>query len=225
MKDSKPSKKYILEIVRKVKEKEEECLIIGNGPSLNGVSNEILSLLPSFGTNKIFKKFVPTFYVCINDNEINKNRLSIEQIDSKLKFTSSYNQVFGSYGLTPSTEVEFSLDPLKYVNQGHTVTYVCLQLAYWMGFKKVYLVGIDHFYTQKGDPDEEIIWKGLDLNHFKGAEVSDNDKWNCANLEASEHYFQIAKETYEEDGKSIINLTHNSCLKIFETNSIDILRK
>src|SRR3989304_2973132 len=60
----------------------------------------------------------------------------------------------------------FSKDITQGIHEGGTVTYVCLQLAYMMGFSTVLLVGVDHRYEYQGMPNEQQMAVGPDPNHF-----------------------------------------------------------
>ena len=42
------------------------CLIIGNGPSLANVPNEFLERFFTFGSNRVYLKFTPDVYACVN---------------------------------------------------------------------------------------------------------------------------------------------------------------
>ena len=60
----------------------------------------------------------------------------------------------------------FSLDPRRGIWEGATVTYVAMQLAYFMGFEEVVLVGVDHSFATKGPAHEVVTSTGADPNHF-----------------------------------------------------------
>jgi hypothetical protein len=50
--------------------------------------------------------------------------------------------------------------------EGFTVTFAALQVAFFMGFSEVVIVGMDHRYAYKGLPNEAHELVGADLNHF-----------------------------------------------------------
>ena len=197
----------------------ETCIIVGNGPSLNDIPLELLEKYPTFGTNRIYLKndFTPTYYVSVNPLVIEQSIDEINALESESKFIRAQlaDKIEGAYPLRNAQAWTFSTDPLKYIFEGFTVTYVCMQLAFWMGFETVLLVGVDHYFKVKGRPNEQQTMKGDDPNHFdpnyfKGAQ------WNLPDLESSERAYKIAKRKYEKAGRRIINLTTKTALDIFE---------
>lgn len=198
------------------------CFVLGNGPSLSKIDNKVLDILPTFGSNRIFLKYVPTFYVVINPTEAKKYPQEIEELKC-MKFVTDKVSINGVIPLHSTTEVDFSLDPLKVVNEGWSVTYVSLQLAHWMGFERVYLLGCDHRYSYQGEPNENIKWDGADPNHFSRDYVLPGESWNCPDLEKSTHYYRIAKDFFEYQKKEIINLTEDSALDVFPKGKLEDL--
>ncbi|MCK4793220.1 MAG: hypothetical protein KAV87_56340 [Desulfobacteraceae bacterium] len=43
-----------------------------------------------------------------------------------------------------------------------TVKYVAMQIAYYMGFRRVFLIGVDHNYKAIGNPNEKQLLSGVD---------------------------------------------------------------
>lgn len=203
---------------------DKTCIIAGNGKSLNNVPLEFLYRYPSFGTNRIYllKDFMPDFYVCINKNVVEQFYEDIEKrLAMSVKFIrkSHAHLINNSLPLNSSLESNFSMNPDKWINEGYTVTYVCMQLAFWMGFKTVLLVGVDHSYQFTGQPNETRIAKGKDENHFHQEYFSNGVKWDNPDLEKSEFYYNVAKNVYSRYGKKIINLSNPTKLSIFETGN------
>jgi hypothetical protein len=197
------------------------CIILGNGPSLKDVSNDLLDNFYTFGSNGIYDKYIPDFYVCINLLEADRRKQIIESLES-FRLINSEANIQCEVQLN-SLGPEFSFDPYSAICQGNTVTYVCLQLAYFYGFKTVYLLGIDHKYSHPGNPDEEIVWRGDDVNHFSPSYIHDGDSWNCPNLEMSEHYYRLALNVFKRNRRKIINLTKGTALTVFPIKDEDVL--
>lgn len=201
--------------------KGETCLVIGNGPSLADIPNEFLNKYPSFGTNRIYLKegFTPTYYVAVNENIIRQSLTEIQQMDA-IKFIRKGWEISvpGSYPITDNQKLSFSLDPLKGLYEGFSVTYTCLQLAFWMGFK-VLLIGLDHRYNFDGNPNElksTHDWKGnhFDKNYYKPGEVANNP-----DHVRSEQAFQLAREQFGKSRRLIRNITPDSALDVFKKES------
>jgi len=198
-------------------------LIIGNGPSLKDVPVEFLKKYPSFGTNRIYllDGFEPTYYVSVIPLVVEQ---SIEQIKG-LTSTKCIPHRFaslvpGAIPLVSHYSPCFSMNPRAYIYEGYTVTYVCMQLAYWMNFDTVLLVGVDHRFSFQGSPNEERVAEGPDPNHFHPEYFSNGTRWNNPDLERSEESYRMAKEVFDRDGKRIINLTAGSALDIFEKDKV-----
>lgn len=202
----------------------ETGLIIGNGPSLKNVPLEFLKKYTSFGTNRIYLMdgFTPTYYVSVNPLVVEQ---SIEQINglTSAKFIPKQfaSRIPGAFPLVSHYSPCFSMNPRAYVYEGYTVTYVCMQLAYFMGFDTVLLVGVDHRFSFQGSPNEERVAEGPDPNHFHPEYFSNGTHWNNPDLERSEESYRMAKDVFDRDGKRIINLTDGSALDIFEKGEVE----
>jgi hypothetical protein len=191
--------------------KGEIVLVIGNGPSLNDVPLEFLNKYPSFGTNRIYllDDFTPTYYVAVDPLAIKPSIDEIKQIDCLAKFISDpWHYRFDAYPLNSSVIPLFSREPDKWIYEGYTVTYVCLQIAFFMGFTTVLLVGVDHNYVEDGS------------NYFTPEYNNGSDEWGPTNLTQSGIAYKIAKTVFDDDGRRIVNLTPGSKLDVFERGEI-----
>jgi hypothetical protein len=195
------------------------CVVIGNGPSLRNVPLAFLRQYLTFGTNRIYllAGFRPTFYVAVNPLVVEQSLPQIIELDASVSFlpTQYAALVPGALGLRSTGGPAFSPTPDQWVYEGFTVTYVCLQLAHWMGFRRVLLVGVDHKYTYNGAPNEEHIAEGPDPNHFDPTYFSGGTRWNNPDLQRSEAAYSMARLVYRATDREIINLTEGSALDIF----------
>jgi hypothetical protein len=191
-----------------------ECIIIGNGPSLKNVSNGALTKLPTFGTNGVLLKFDPTYYVAVNNLAVARFQHLIEKSNAT-KYLPKGTNCKVPYTHLNSVHVPFfSYDPLRWVYEGYTVTFVCMQLAFMLGFEIVYLLGVDHKYVFEGAPNEERVLLGDDPNHFDPTYFKDA-AWNNPDLAQSEASYELALEAFTNDGRQIINCTEGSDLTVF----------
>ncbi len=206
--------------------KGEDCFIIGNGPSLNKMNLSLLNDHYTFGLNKIymiFKKnpFKPSYHVAVNPLVIEqgKNEFRTLGCPSFLSFRSmSHNKIAGkntfALGDINSTK-SFHKDITKGISQGSTVTFTAMQIAYFMGFERVFLIGVDHNFFQQGLPNEKQKMQGDDLNHFDPNYFKGQD-WQLADLENSEVSYLIAKYYFDKKGGSIQDATVEGKLTIFD---------
>ena len=204
--------------------KGERCFIIGNGPSLKNMDLTLLKNEVTFGMNRIyllFNKmgFKTTYHVVTNSLVVEQFLDEIKEINvpsfvpwkHRKLFTDkdNYSFMFNSYN------EDFSTDITKFFGNGATVTYNCLHLAYYMGFKEVYLIGIDHNFPEKGI-GKVVTSSGEDKNHFDPNYFGKGIKWGLANLPQSERAYKLAKNTYEKQGRDIFDATINGKLDIFD---------
>lgn len=205
----------------------ETCVLICNGPSLNNMDLSFLKKHTCIGLNKIFlgiKKFYfyPRYWVAVNRKVIEQ---SCEQIKSLncVKFISEHN----NQGLVPedgltywvntSTPRErFCKDLTQGLHEGWTVTYAALQVAYFLGFSKVVIIGMDHNFHYVGHPNEAHIMKADDPNHFIPNYFSQGQQWDNPDLENSEASYRIARKVFEQDGRDIIDATLGGHCHIFK---------
>ncbi len=203
----------------------EDCFLIGNGPSLNKMDLSLLNDYFTIGLNKIFLLFERTglkidYHVCVN-------RFVIEQCSQdflKMKCPSfiSYknrtdiledNEKVYFIGDVHSKWIFFE-DITTGISQGSTVTYAALQIAFYLGFKRVFLIGVDHNFARKGTPHKVEILKGddqshFDPNYFKGM------KWQLPDLAGSEKAYRLAKDHFEKNNRLITDATVDGKLNIF----------
>lgn len=216
--------------------KGKRAFIIGNGPSLNKCDLKLLKKEATFGVNSIFLNyenmgFHPTYYV-VEDFFVAEDRArQINAYQGPVKFFGNYLR----YSLEDADDTiwvnvrvryanypgfpYFSRNATRIVWVGGTVTYICLQLAYYMGFSKVYLVGFDHSYQIPRDAEvnkNDILSKSEDPNHFHPNYFGKGYRWHDPKVGRMEKAYIRAKEFFESDGRTIYNATVGGNLEVFE---------
>lgn len=205
----------------------KKAVILCNGPSLNRVNFDELATsgVFAFGLNKInllFKRsdFRPSVIVAVNPHVIEQNAEFYNKtaiplfLDSKgkkwVRFCDNVHFLHSAGG-----SGNFAKDCSISINQGNTVTYVAMQLAFHMGFKEIALVGCDHNFATKGPANKTVIAGKEDPNHFDPNYFAGGVKWQLPDITASELHYAVAKDTFERNGRKIINCTEGGKLEVF----------
>jgi hypothetical protein len=208
----------------KDKHKGQDCFIIGNGPSLKSMDLSPLRNYHTFGLNKIYLLFDKvdldlSYHAAVNNLVIEQSAREFERLTcpSFLSFKNannliqSYEHIY--YLFTGSTHT-FHRNIIEKIWDGATVTYVAMQIAFYMGFERIFLVGVDHSFRASGAPNEKQFMKGEDQNHFD-PNYFGNKEWQVPNLEASELAYHLAGYFFNRDGRRIYDATVNGKLEIF----------
>ena len=236
-------------ILRRFKDRHRggRCFIIGNGPSLNRHDLECLRDEITFGVNGIFYKtdetgFRPTYYVVEDSHVIadNLQRINAFEVEQKF-FPADYRDMIdqadnvaffrmnkGFYQRASPTyrTPTFSFDAAERLYCGQSVTYINLQLAFYMGFTEVYLIGMDFSYAI---PAGAII-DGMtitstddDPNHFHPDYFGKGKKWHDPQLDQVRACYEYAKNVFEEHGRRIYNASKGGKLEVFPRVEYDAL--
>ena len=200
------------------------------GPSLNQTDFSLIRGEVSMGLNKIFLgfrrfRFYPRYYVAINRRVIEQSAKEIAQLNCVrfLKDMGSANPLPESaltYLLHSRTEERFHPDVCKGFFEGYTVTFAALQLAFFMGFSMVVIVGMDHRYSYTGLPNEPHALQGPDTNHFDPSYFSGHT-WDNPDLANSERFYAMARETFEAAGRRITDCTVDCACTVFEKGRLE----
>lgn len=203
----------------------ESCFIIGNGPSLNKMDLSILKDHNTIGLNKIYLIFDKVklnlnYHVAVNPLVIQQSAREFEALScpSFLCLRASSNVVKSASNIykicTAGEPFTFEGDASKVLCQGYTVTYVAMQIAFFMGFRKVFLIGVDHSFVAEGEPNERQKMSGTDPNHFSPDYFGGQD-WHLPDLHGSEVGYHLAKFYFERDNRFIYDATVDGKLEIF----------
>jgi hypothetical protein len=207
------------------------CVVVGNGPSLRKVSLSRLAEEFTFGSNRIYLVdrelgFKPTYYTSINRYVIQQFAKDINEI-SALKFLNwSYRDSRITEGTIAYLETKPVLRPDGKLLSGYyagagTVTVFSMQLAYFMGFSQVILIGVDHDYGQSGTPNRAIKSKDVDLDHFSSEYFSRGVIWQLPDLPAMERGYRQIGRLFEEDGRIVLDATVGGKLQVFPKTDLD----
>ena len=206
------------------KHKGQRCFVIGNGPSLKNTDLTLLKNEVTFGLNRIYLLFdelgfPTTYFVSVNRLVVEQCAHDIEILPSP-KFIGWHCRDLVEFTddmmfLRSRPEAGFHGDITAGVWEGATVTYVALQIAYYLGFHRVILVGVDHSFSTAGRPHATVTSQGDDPNHFHPDYFGKGFRWQLPDLETSEQAYRMAKEHFERAGREIVDATIGGKLQVF----------
>lgn len=204
----------------------KRCFIIGNGPSLKQTDLTRLKDEYTFGLNRIYLLFPEldfhtTYFVSINDLVIEQCAEEIAALPMPKFIAWHANRYFQHlpkdmiFLYTTYTGPKFAYDLTRRIWEGATVTNVALQLAFYMGFQQVILIGVDHNFTSKGEANKTVVSDGDDPNHFSPAYFGKGFRWQLPDLETSEIAYRLARQAYQKAGREVLDATIGGKLTIF----------
>lgn len=205
--------------------KGKTCFLLGTGPSLNNINFELIKDDILFGTNTLYKalhkyNIKPRYYCVSDDNVWDKHKDGILEVDSTIILSGnagrSYLQehkreknilVLKDLGCIYHNGWKES-DITKGTYWGYSIMVdICLQVAFFMGFETVVLLGCDCNYSGKQHFDGEVYSfqkEKLD-EHWKNAFTS----------------YRFIKDVYEKNNRKIYNAGIESKLDIFEKKKLE----
>lgn len=202
------------------------CFIVGNGPSLRQTDLSRLKGEVSFGLNRIYLAFnelgfSTTFLVAVNDLVLEQCSGDIAAIQLPRFVTWRVRRLF-----RPAPDLlfidsdytgteNFSGDATGRIFEGFTVTYVALQIAFFMGFSEAILIGVDHNFVTKGPANSKVVSQGDDPNHFSTAYFGKGFIWQLPDLDGSERAYRLARQAYEAAGRRVVDATVGGKLTVF----------
>lgn len=203
----------------------QRCFIIGNGPSLKQTDLTKLRGEFTFGLNRIYLLFddlgfTTTYYLSVNSLVIEQCALDIQNLPVPKFLSWRSFRLIGSapdlmFLYTTYSGPIFGRDARKRLWEGATVTYVALQLAFYMGFNEVILIGVDHSFSTQGKPNSTVVSPGDDPDHFQGNYFGKGFRWQLPDLETSEKAYRMAHHAYEKNGRKVLDATVGGKLSVF----------
>ena len=152
----------------------KRCFIIGNGPSLKFEDLDLLKNEYCFAANRIWLMYDktswrPACYMCQDWKMIRSeaDRISSYSEMTLIGFDGMYEQ-----GINISNSIGYLCDKRPYAKRtlpfpfsfacensvidGTIVTYSAIQIALYMGFKEIYLIGVDNNYQYTIDKNKKM---------------------------------------------------------------------
>ena len=213
--------------------KGRRAFIIGNGPSIAKTDMSRLKGEITFGMNRVYLAFPEwgyesSYFLSVNDLVIEQSAEDIMRLTMP-KFISWRSQA--EISNTANTHFlhstyerpRFAKDMRGRVWEGATVTYVALQLAYYMGCNPVILIGVDHSFSSRGKPNTTVVSKGDDRDHFDAKYFGKGFRWQLPDLKTSEQSYAMARDVYEADGRQVLDASIGGKLTVFPKVDYDSL--
>ncbi|MGQ4665892.1 6-hydroxymethylpterin diphosphokinase MptE-like protein [Metabacillus halosaccharovorans] len=224
----------ILQLKNKYKGK--RCFIIGNGPSLKPEDLDRLKGEITFASNKIYKIFNktywrPTFYMVVDPVVMEENLEDIKYVEANKKFTlKGYKSMFSTADIYFNNNLHknkrgtFSTNIMETLYSSGTVSFSMLQIAYYMGFSDVYLLGHDYNFNGAVSKTKDLSFLNNDNNsqiYFTKDYVRIDEK--KAGQAPAEMYsgMEKAKLLFESSERNIYNATRVSYLDVFDMRNFD----
>ena len=217
----------------------ETCFIVGNGPSLSPDDLEVLhkNNIPTFGFNRIFLIFDktdwrPTYYISQDEKMLRNCIEQVNEMDLPYKFIPLQLKYY--FGINIKDALYFNMqadDSIPFeefaniVENSNTVAYTAAQLAAYMGFKKIYLIGVDHSFSVVQNDKGEIIRDNNAKDYFTDDYNGDKDELYIPNLDASTRAFLKMKKNCDAAGIEVYNATRGGKLEVFPRVDFDDLLK
>ncbi|MEM6531791.1 MAG: 6-hydroxymethylpterin diphosphokinase MptE-like protein [Myxococcota bacterium] len=213
------------------------CILIGNGPSLRIEDLERLSDEITFGCNRLHvvfgeTAFRPTYYSVIDTTAASAEAAVLDS----MPVTKLLPYEFRSYLRRHENCVYFdtgggnlrgfSPNPLRQeLYGGYSVLFIQMQIAFFMGFETVYLIGCDHSWQLPAEShvqgNEVMLVSDRELNHFHPDYHRPGDVWAKPKPDLQNQAFELAERFYRKAGRSILNATRGGKLETFPRVDFD----
>ena len=233
--------KYIKTFKNKYEGK--RCFIIGNGPSLKIEDLEKLTNEYTFGANRIYNlfsktKWRPTFYLSVdldvlrhswkelNNYNFNEMFLATTMDFDMSQFKSKATRIFQEPKFVinkyDDQNAFISEDVSKFFSVGYTVTFTAIQFAIYMGFKEIYLIGMDFSFSNMRDKSGKTTKDNSVKDHFYEKKYKATVPFFFDNnLQA----YNAARQFADTHGIKIYNATRGGKLEVFERVGFDEIIK
>ena len=226
----------------------KRCFIIGNGPSLRAEDLDKLKGEYTFAVNRIFRIFDqtdwrPTYYLSIDDRILKETGKEFLNYDLGHMFLEYHacpikapsNKLTRIYhrGLEFDTGPKRYNDTTSYVSvdvSNHfcpcsTVTFHSIQLAIYMGFTEIYLLGVDNNYSCTIDTSGNVHIDPSVNNYFEmtdtgSSSTGDIRPYPCP-VSNTIYNYVIAKEYCDSHDIIIKNATRGGKLEVFERMTLE----
>lgn len=205
----------------------KKCFIVGTGPSLKIEDLELLKGQTCIGVNTLFKvynqtEWRPSYYCIIDpntygniknelvDNDVKnifiaQNRIQESLNDDRfIPFNLDCSSFYRIHSKNHLEKMRFSYDIEKKVYDGASVVFAAIQIAMYMGYTEIYLLGTDCNY------DTQIL-HGESLGYSRDYQYNWTKQTGLTMIEG----FKVAKKYADCRNVHIYNATRGGMLEVF----------
>lgn len=218
-----------------LKRNRDYCFILGNGPSLKEIDLRRLNGEDTFAVNFFYKHcpegFKSRFFVAIDQifykTEQRDYILDLYEQEKDVTFilkTPAYD-LKNNWDMSRTFFIHpklfqygrfVSCDCTKDMTACINVVLQCIQIAMYMGYKKIYLLGCD--FTQYAQMKSNHFYDTKNEDNRRGlTNMGDDARW--AYLAHYHHY--ALNEKAAANGQKILNLTKNSLIDAYDFDRFD----
>lgn len=220
--------------------KGKRCFIIGNGPSLLPEDLDLLKNEITFAFNRIYYIFDqtewrPTYYMCTDREILSANYKAIKELDLDNKLISRYARKYigddesVKYMMMDRVMLpkkyrmkNISLDISERFSPVPTVACSAMELAIYMGFKEIYLLGMDNNYNIKKAEGVDVVDSD---SYFKGMKQENVTIGKGDTKEIRDQFYQVFRTEALKYGVKILNATRGGMLDVFDRVCFDDIMK
>ncbi|MGN0417683.1 6-hydroxymethylpterin diphosphokinase MptE-like protein [Anaerostipes faecalis] len=229
--------KYGKQILQyKDKYKNKRCFFIGNGPSLQAKDLDVLQEHGeiTFAFNRIYNifsqtKWRPSFYISQDEKMLFGCKDIVSNLDLPVKFVpiqlkwyydiDIHDANYFNMKIQPEDnqidDLLWSNDAASFIYCANTGMYTAAQLAVYMGFTEVYLIGVDHHFRISQNNNGEIVVDDKVKDYFSDNYNKDKDNLYIPNTEKSTYTYIAMKKYCDERNVNVFNATHGGKLEVF----------
>lgn len=221
----------------------QKCFLIGNGPSLR--AEDLTAIhnagIPTFAFNRVYNIFDqtpwrPTFYISQDEKMLSGCAETVSELDLPVKFIPI--QLKWWHGIHIRNALHFNLrnqeteDPRDFlfsdeadrvVYNSSTGMYTAAQIAVWMGFSEIYLIGVDHHFRISQNNQGEIVVDNSVKDYFSEKYNEDKANLYIPNTEKSTLTYIAMKAHCDRRGIRVYNATRGGKLEVFPRVEFDSL--
>lgn len=220
----------------------QRCFIAGNGPSLRISDLDMLKDEITIASNKIFLAFDqtdwrPTYFTICDVVVARNNKDKIEGLDLVKVGAFSVKEILRddprAIFLNPprreDNDVPFTWDLVRGARAGHSVVNLGIKLAYWMGIREIYVIGVDFNFQLPSKRTGEIVHGNEvlvsegEINHFHPDYRKPGEEWTVPLLDRQSEEFLAARNYIESNGGKIVNASRFTKLDVWDRIDFDDL--